>query len=288
MNTTKEDVDADNDCIVISGGGIHGVMILGALQSAFDSNTIVMKKIDMLVGTSVGSIISYMLVMGMFPTEIIANLIKYKDELCDITMKFNMMKMMKLEGGLSFLNIQHMLEKITLHKTGTLFTMKSLFEKFNKTLVCVTYNYTLRKTEYITHENYPDLPCILAIRMSCSIPIVFERCMFNDHHYIDGGVYDNLAIQYPITNGKKYPIAFNINYVYNIQKDDSTKLHVYMYELYKILINSISQHKCEIFKDRVKIVDIKPPTVNPLWNADLTIIELLDMFSSGYGSSLVK
>lgn len=273
----------DCDCIVLSGGGIHGVMILGALQSAFDSNMIDMKKIEMMVGTSVGSIICYLLVMGMFPTEIIANLIKYKDELCDVAMKFNMMKMMKLEGGLSFSNIQQMLEKVTLNKTGTLFTMKSLYDKFKKKLVCVTYNFTLRKIEYITHENYPDLPCILALKMSCSIPIIFERCMYNDYHYIDGCVHDNLAIQYPISEGWKYPIAFNINHVYNIQKDDNIKLNVYMYELYKILVNSISHQKCEIFKDKVTIIDIKPPTANPLWNADLSINELLDMFSNGYG-----
>lgn len=277
-------ITEENDSIVIAGGGIHGVMILGALQNVFDSNIIDIKKINLLVGTSVGSIICYLLVLGMFPIEMITNLIKFKDELCDVSMKFNMMKMMKLEGGLSFSNIQQMLEKVTLNKTGTLFTMKSLYEKFQKKLVCVSYNYTLRKIEYITHDNYPDLPCILAIKMSCSIPIVFERCMYNDYHYIDGGVYDNLAIQYPFNEGSKYPIAFNINYISNIQKDDNLKLQVYMYELYKILINSISHHKCEIFKDKVKIINITPSTANPLWNSDLSIIELLDMFSNGYNS----
>lgn len=274
------------DSIVISGGGLHGIMILGALQCAIDSNLINMAHIDMLVGTSVGSIISYMLIIGLFPTEIIIHLVKYKDELNDMANQFNMLKMFKLQGGLSFSAIQSILEQITLDKTGTLYTMKSLYDKYKKTLVCVTYNYTLKTIEYITHDNFPGLPCILAIKMSCCIPIIFEKCMYNDNQYIDGGVYDNLAIQYPLQCEKLFPIAFNIQYVYNEQQEN-TKINLYLYELYKIVINSGGYHKCEMFKDKVKIIKIQPPTANPLWNSDMTIIDLLEMFSNGYKSLLM-
>jgi predicted acylesterase/phospholipase RssA len=279
MTDTTKSIDS----IVISGGGLHGIMILGALQKTIDSNMLVLNTIDMFVGTSVGCIISYLLIIGLYPTEIITHLIKHQEELNTMAIKFSMMKLFKLEGGISFSYIQCMLEQITLHKTGTLFTMKSLYDKFNKILVCVTFNYTTNQIEYISHENYPDLPCVLAIKMSCSIPIIFEKCIYNGNHYIDGGVYDNLPIHYPLLNGKQYPIAFNIQYMYD-NHQEHLRFNIYLYELYKILINSSGHYKCELFQDRAKIIQIKPSNANPLWTSTISIGDVLDMFSNGYNS----
>lgn len=268
------------DSIVISGGGLHGITILGALQKALDTNMFSFSDIDMFIGTSVGSIISYLLIIGLYPTEIITHMVKHQEELNTMINKFNMMKLFKLEGGIAFSHVQNLLEQITLEKTGTLFTMKSLFEKYQKELVCVTFNYTTSQVEYINHESYPDLPCMIAIKMSCSLPIIFEKCMYNNHHYIDGGVYDNLAIHYPLKHDK-YPLAINIMYMYS-NHTEQLKFNVYLYELYKILINSISHYKCELFKEKAKIIDIKPNHAYPLWV--ITIVDILEMFSNGYNS----
>lgn len=273
------------DSIVISGGGLHGIMILGALQNAIDQNILILNNIDLFVGTSIGSMIAYFLIIGLYPTEIVSHLIRHQKELNEMAIKFSMMRLVKLEGGIAFSYIQSILEQITLHKTGTLFTLKSLYDKFNKTLVCTVYNYTTRQVEYVSHENYPDLPCILAIKMSCSLPIIFEKCIYNDNHYIDGGVYDNLSIHYPFTHGKIYPLAFNIQYIYNNNNhQEPLKFNTYLYELYKILINSSGHYKCELFKDKAKIIHIKPLNANPLWTSSITIVDILDMFSNGYNS----
>lgn len=270
------------DSIVLSGGGLNGILMLGAIQHSMDANLFNMSNIDMLVGTSIGSLICYLLAIGYFPTEVMCLLAKYQEELNIMTNKFSMMKMMKLEGGMSFTHLQYILEQITLNKTGTLFTLKSLYERYNKTLVCVTYNFTTQQIEYMSHENYPDLPCILAIRMSCSIPVIFEKCMFNGNHYIDGGVYDNLAIQYPLLHGKKYPIAFNILFKYHSIENGTLTLKLYLYELYKILVNSGNHYKCELFADKAKIIQIHSTKTNILWTSTITIKDILELFSDGY------
>jgi len=164
--------------------------------------------------------------------------------------------------------------------------MKSLYEKHNKTLVCVTFNYSTKQIEYITHENYPDLPCISACTMSCSIPIIFEKFAYNGHYYIDGGIYDNLALHYPYSKGKEYPIAFNIQYAHE-DFETLEKFNVYLYELYKIAINAGGKYKCELFKDRALIIEIQPKHINPLWSNN-DVIDLLDMFSDGYNENIFK
>jgi predicted patatin/cPLA2 family phospholipase len=271
----------EHDALVISGGGIYGILVLGALQQCIDINTLDLTKIDLLVGTSVGSIICYLLILGFYPTEIIHLIIRHRQQLDSLT-SFNLVKLYNLEGGIQFTGIQQLLERITLDKTGTLFTLKSLYEKYDKTLVCSAYNYTLKKVEYISHQTYPDMPCILACTASSSIPIIFERCLYGDNCFIDGGIYDNLPIDYPILQcDKKYPLAFHIEYNYR-PYEPCEKFHFYLYELYKIAINACANNKCEIFKDRANIIQIKPNLEHPIWwNMD-NVIELLDMFSDGY------
>lgn len=269
------------DSLVLSGGGIYGILVLGALQHCIDAQILDLTKIDLLVGTSIGSIICYLLILGFYPTEIIHLIIRHRQQLDNLTV-FNLVKLYNLEGGVSFIGMQHLLERITLDKTGTLFTLKSLYEKYNKTLVCTSYNYTLKKIEYMSHLNYPDMPCILACTASSAIPIIFERCVYNENLYIDGGIHDNLAIDYPILqHGKKYPLAFNIEYNYK-SFEPGEKFHMYLFELYKISINACAKNKCDIFKDKAKIIQIKPDSSHPIWwNVD-NVIQLLDMFSDGY------
>lgn len=270
-----------HDALVISGGGIYGILVLGALQYCIDVNILDLNKLDLLVGTSIGSVICYLLVLGFYPTEIIHLIIRHRQQL-DSLSSFNLVKLYNLEGGVPFTGIQHLLERLTLDKTGTLFTLKTLYEKYNKTLVCTSYNYTMKKVEYISWKNYPDMPCILACTASCSIPIIFERCLYGDNYFIDGGIYDNLPIDYPILQcDKKYPLAFNIEYNYR-PFEPSEKLHFYMYELYKIAINAGANNKCDIFKDKANIIQIRPSLEHPVWwNID-NVIQLLDMFSDGY------
>ena len=57
--------------LVLSGGGIKGFSALGVLQAIFDRNHM---NVNTFIGTSVGSIISYLLCIGYTPIEIMITL----------------------------------------------------------------------------------------------------------------------------------------------------------------------------------------------------------------------
>lgn len=279
VDSSAEPIDA----IVISGGGIYGAMVLGALQYCIDKGIVDIAggHIDMFAGTSIGSIICYLLVLGLFPTEIIHLLIRHRRHLESLA-SFNLVRMYNLEGGISFAGVQSVLERVTLDKTGTLFTLKSLHERSGKMLVCTAYNYTHKRIEYISWKTHPDMPCILAIQASCAIPVVFGRCVYGDSCYIDGAIHNNLPIDYVIMDGgKKRPLCFNIEFRHGTFRNDE-KMHVYLYELYKIAVNAGGSSKCEIFKDRALIVHVRPRHNHPVWWNPDNITDLLDMFSDGY------
>ena len=98
------------------------------------------------------------------------------------------------DGASSFASIHAELEKLTINKIGFLPTMQDLKDKFNAHLICVTYNITDDITEYLSYENYPHLPCLIAIKMSSNLPFIFENFKYGSKYYIDGGISDNFAI----------------------------------------------------------------------------------------------
>ena len=58
----------DYDTLVLPGGGIKGLILLGGVQYLIDNYY--MKNIKNFVGTSIGSIIGYLLIIGYTPIEI--------------------------------------------------------------------------------------------------------------------------------------------------------------------------------------------------------------------------
>ena len=59
---------ADYDTLVLSGGSSKGILTLGALQYCYDN--FLLNKIETYVGTSSGAIISFLLIIGYSPIEI--------------------------------------------------------------------------------------------------------------------------------------------------------------------------------------------------------------------------
>ena len=178
------------DTLVLTGASQKGFVILGALQYAIDNYLI--KDVTTYIGTSSGAIISYLLIIGYTPIEMVVYLCTNK--VFEQLQNINIMDMFQGKGAISFQSIHEHLEKMTISKIGYLPTLQNLLEKYNKTLICITHNITDNKTEYLSPDNYPTLPCITALRMSSNIPGIFEKFKYGHAFYIDGGVSDNLKI----------------------------------------------------------------------------------------------
>ena len=183
-------LDNKFDTLCISGGGVKGFYILGAIQAAIDAG--ILGNVTKYVGTSIGSIISYLLAISYTPIEILVSF--YSHKWLDKMKYYDIVAGINGNGIMCFTHIHEALEKLTIEKIGKLITLKMLKELYGKTLVCVTYNMTTCMTEYLGPDNYPDLPCITALRMSANVPLVFERFKYMGSFYVDGGITDNFPI----------------------------------------------------------------------------------------------
>ena len=170
---------------------------------------------------------------------------------------------------------------MTIDKIGFLPTFRDLKERFGKTLVFVTYNITENKPEYLSYDTYPDLPCLIAIRMSANLPLIFEKYKYGNSYYIDGGVCDNFAIDIGDKIGNKI-----LGIVLNSKKEDFSNepdmnILEYIYKIMFIPVSQILEYKLKNISDKCKIVNLDYNKIK-FFNFDINSKEKLEMFSSGY------
>ena len=268
------------DTLVLPGGGMKGFAILGAVQACIDKD--ILKNVKTYIGTSIGSRICYCLCIGYTPIEILTflHLNKYIEKM----KHFNIVDMMNGQGATNFNSVSDCLEKMTIEKIGKLLTLDMLKQQYGKSLISVTYNMTTCNTEYIGPENYPDIPCLTALRMSSNIPLVFERFKYMDNYDVDGGIADNFAIKY---SSKNYPKSLGISLGIdqkNLKDVPSEGILSYILKLFQVTIHN---HKPEHNYDNTTVIPIVFKDVFGSFDFSLPIKARLDLFSNGYSDSKI-
>ena len=278
--TEKVNINSNNyDTLVLSGGSIRGIMLLGALQYATDNY--LLNDIKTYIGTSIGSIIGYLLAIGYTPIEIMVYV--FKNQIFDKIKYFNIVAAINGNGATSFSHIHEHLEKMTIEKIGRLITLKDLYTQFNKTLICTTYNLTKSKVEYLSYENFPDIPCLIALRMSSNLPLIFDHFKYMGSNYIDGAISNNFPIDIGDKYGKKILGVYITEHNKICHINDKSILE-YIFKLMLIPVNQSVQHRVNIKSDNCYIIGIETDT-NEFFNFNITSTEKLEMFSTGYTKS---
>lgn len=267
---------SDFDTLVLSGGSSKGILILGALQYAYDN--FLLNKINKYIGTSVGSIICFLLLIGYTPIEIMIYLCTH--EVLEKLQHFNIVAMMNGDGALSYSSIYEQLEKMTINKIGYLPTFKDIKEKFNKEFMCVTYNLSEDKTEYLCYDNNPNLPCLIALKMSSNLPLIFEKFKYNGKYYIDGGISDDFPIDMGDKIGNKILGIVIITNKNNFNCESESILE-YIYKLMLIPITQSIESKIKNMSSNCKIIRLSYSKLK-FFNFNVNSKEKLDIFSCGY------
>ena len=268
--------------LCLSGGGVRGYELLGAiayLQEILDFN-----DMNHFIGTSVGSLVGYLLAIGYTALEIL--ILTNESKIFDRLKTFNVMKMIQDGGAVAFTSIVEMLETLTIKKIGKLINLGQLRDEHGKYLKIVTYNATKRQKEVIDPETHPDMPCICAIRMSCTLPFIFQPYEYDGSLYLDGGLVENLPIS--LVNDPQHALAINLKP--SPPSLDRESLYTnfnpvkYGVNILNIPIDATIRRSVEKAKElKIQLIEITSGTKG--FEFDLNTTQRLDLFSEGYNAA---
>ena len=183
------------DTVCLSGGGIKGISFVGALDFLQHKSYININQINNWVGTSAGAMLCYLLTLGYSIHEIGEFILDFNFQTLESEISIdgllgshglnNGIKMIVLMS--SFLKEKYDLEDINFFDH---------FKLTNKKLTIIGTNFSKGIETVFNYENHPTMSVITAIRISCSVPVIFEPVLFNGDYYIDGGLSNNFPLKY--------------------------------------------------------------------------------------------
>lgn len=179
--------------LVLSGGGTNALGFLGVFKYLIEKDLI--KDVKHFVGTSAGSIFSFLLNIGYTFNEL--------NEFC-CNFPFNKI--------VENINLNNFFNKFGLEDTSKLYytltrlcenkgytskvTFLELFQKTNIKLTITGTCLSNSKLYYFNYITYPDMDVLTAVRISSCIPFIFTPIVFENKLWLDGGIVCNNPINY--------------------------------------------------------------------------------------------
>lgn len=187
--------------VALSGGGIRGLAHAGVLK-ALEENEI---KVDIIGGTSAGSMVASLYAMGYNPDEIYECFVNNSDKIIG-GKRFSIFNGIKsfmnknMRGLKKGENIESVFDLLAKNKNI------DVISNIKMPLVIPTVDIKDSK-EYIFTNNIPknenncykkyitDIGVGEAVRASSSFPAVFNICNIQKHAFIDGGALNNVPVE---------------------------------------------------------------------------------------------
>jgi predicted acylesterase/phospholipase RssA len=269
------------DSLVLEGGGMYGFYHIGALSYLYENGHL--NSVKNFSGTSIGSVICYLLIIGCSPIEILlylhTNQISQK-----LKNSMNLKNVIENKGIINLDIIRKAISDVTCQKIGKEITMSEVKKRFNKNLIICTFNYTKKQTEYITSDTHPDMPCLDALICSCSIPLLFDWFDYDGYIYIDGGFTDNFPVEHQLIVGNVLGIVVK-NKNEDKVSDAINKPNIieFIYEMFNYPKFKKMQTQIENNK-KLKLIEIENTEFN-CFSFGLNAHTTLEMFSTGYNFS---
>lgn len=232
------------DTICLSGGGIKGFSFLGALDYLQSNSYIDLNLINNWIGTSAGSILSFLFTLGYSIHELGDFILDFNFSKLEPDVSIdNLLENHGIDNGSKllyiiqiFLNEKYGVEDIS---------FKKHWELTNKKLTIIGTNFTKGKEVAFNYLTTPEMSVITAVRISFSVPFFFTPVLYDSDYWVDGGFVNNFPIKYcnPETTLGIYIKYSCCNQLINIFSLISGCL--------SILADTVSNKDCERTKYRI-------------------------------------
>ena len=231
--------------IALSGGGIRGIAHAGVLKALEESNI----QIDIIGGTSSGSLVSVLYAMGFSPYYIFLLFKRYAKNIVDFDTvpiistigNFMVNKKFQICGFNSGEEIGRVYDELAKNRgINNISDIKMPIVipavDVNDAKKYIFTNNPLKNTNKIQYIS--DISVGTAVRASSSFPGIFCPCEYKKHKFLDGGILDNIPVKEVRKQGADKVIA--VNFKADIIDENSNFMDISMRTL-DIMGNKISE-----------------------------------------------
>ena len=257
--------------IALSGGGMRGIAHAGVLK-ALEENDI---KIDIIGGTSSGSLVASLYAMGYSPYYIYLLFQRYAKDMVsmDLSPIFNGVgelfknKKFQIVGLNNGKNIEKEYNNLALRKgvkTISDISMPIIIPSVDINTAkeyiftnCDIKNRIINKNQKENkeeiEENYiSNIPVGTAVRASSSFPGIFCPCEYEGHNFLDGGILNNIPVKEIKKQGADIVIA--VNFKADEVNEESNIMDITMRTI-DIMGNKISEKSLKKYSDFIITIE---------------------------------
>lgn len=237
--------------LVLSGGGIKGLLQIGALEELEKEVGEIHKHFTKgIYGCSVGSLFAVALGFGIS----IENIKKLSENLSNFN---NLIDMEKMPGLSTILTKKGVFPMIKFEKV--------LIDSFNSVGIEIKNKKLCDALIplYINSSNISkgvptiftgNIPVLTALKASCCLPFIFQPQLINDNIYVDGGFITNILMS--LVPKEDRDLCLGITIIHTKEKIKANKIEKlspldFLYRLYKI--SCLYEHSKNPYKNNINV-----------------------------------
>ena len=271
--------------LVISGGGPSMIQTLGAIQYLETAEFININNIETIYGTSAGAIVGVLIALKYDWVTINDYIIKRPWQDVFAIKAQNIFDAYTKKGLFDIKTIEKCFKPLLDAKDISMsITLDEFYKYSNIELHFFAFeinNFVLTDVSHITH---PDLSLLVALQMTCGLPVLLTPVFIEDKCYADGGIMCNYSLKHCVESGKKDDeiLGFKNNYIKNESfiKSESTIIDYLLSFLFKLIGNVNQDHIQPPIKNEV-VFNIHFLSMDVLKKALSDVHVREDLFKSG-------
>jgi len=271
--------------LVMSGGGPTMFQTLGALYYLETNDYLRLQDIETIYGTSAGAIISVCIALKFDWETINDYFIKRPWQDVFPIKAQNILDSYSKKGLFDIKTIEKCFKPLLDAKDLSLEITLEEFYNFSKIEIhFFTFEINEFKLEDISYLNYPKLSLLLAIQMTCGLPVLVTPVCLEGKCYVDGGIVCNYSLKYCVESGKKEDEILGLKNKYDkdnsLIDDKSNMMDFIMSFLFKTISSLNLDHIQPNIKNEV-VFNTSFLTIELLKNALANIEFRKELFKSG-------
>jgi predicted acylesterase/phospholipase RssA len=272
------------DTLVLSGGGVRGISLVGALHVLDEHKCL--DKVTTYIGSSIGALICSLLAIGYTTEELHQKMIEFDVASLHDMDVLHILSTFGLDSGRK---VVHWIEELFAFKQmSKAMTFRQLYEARNVKLILTGTCVNTHSTLEFSNKATPNLEIIKAIRMSISIPIVYNPVLHKNRIVVDGGLLNNFPLSFidlEHLDQEHRTIALKLKRSHNPNNKTERidKFEDYCRHLFYSLMDELSALKMKPFEnnDTIDIIEIDTGDHTSLPSVELSMKDRENLFEIG-------